>query len=250
MHKVAVSSAYLRTAGGCQALRFAADLHKRLGCAQFRVIIPSPHNALADAEQLQAVQERLIRQDVSRITSLPEADVAVTVGVEDGIVVAHTPPAQCGSVDFLYPGREEGILSRGKGPVLLPFGDSNSALPAAIWALTIAKALALPVVLYHTTWKDPRIASTAPDEHMCKAAKSLFSRLTSMCEAGGVAYESVIETADDVVEGVLRCAMRHSARLIVMSRSDKTTVGCYVDQALTQSPVPVLAVASSQRRPA
>jgi hypothetical protein len=132
--------------------------------------------------------------------------------------------------------------------VLVPFGDSIEAVTAAERGITLAKALGVHVVLYHTTWKDDSLDSALPESHMCSEAREVCRALNELAQTCGVACKTVVETADDVVEGIIRCALRESARLLVMSRSSKTTVGCYVDQALIQSPVPLLAIAALDRR--
>jgi hypothetical protein len=130
----------------------------------------------------------------------------------------------------------------------VPFGDSLTAFPAANMAITLGKKLALPVVFYHTTWKDEEEQSTDPADHMCDGARAVRKLLEETATKAGVEFSFAIETADDVAEGILQCAMRLSVRLIVMPRSAKTTLGCYVNQALAKTPVPLLAVAAKAGR--
>ena len=117
-------------------------------------------------------------------------------------------------------------------------------MPAAEIAFDLAQNLELPVVLYHTTWTVPGLSATDAKEHMCSSAQALLKTLQTMAEKSGVECTVVVETADDVVEGLLHCALRQSARLIVMSRTAKTTIGCYVSQTLRKTPIPLLAIAS------
>ncbi|MGD9682974.1 MAG: universal stress protein [Candidatus Obscuribacterales bacterium] len=126
------------------------------------------------------------------------------------------------------------------GPVLIPFGDEESGLHGAAVGLPLARYLGLPVVFYHTTWKDESVASENAMDHMCQAARGILDRLVSRACPGGVAHRLVIETADDVVEGMLHCAMREQASMIVLARGPRTGLGSYVSQSLAQSPIPVV----------
>ncbi len=128
----------------------------------------------------------------------------------------------------------------GTGPIFVPFGDETAGMHAAHFGLPMAKKLGLPVVYYHTTWKDEDTTSDNPADHMCAAARRIQSELTRMATAHGVEHRFVIECADDVVEGMLQCAMRERAALIVLARGARTGIGSYVTQSLAQSPIPCL----------
>lgn len=129
---------------------------------------------------------------------------------------------------------------QGNGPIFVPFGDETAGMHAAHFGLPIAKKLGLPVVYYHTTWKDEDTISDNPADHMCAAARRIQSELARMATAHGVEHRFVIECADDVVEGMLQCAMRERAALIVLARGARTGIGSYVTQSLAQSPIPCL----------
>lgn len=247
---IQITSVYRKTAEGAQAQAFAADLARRLGCEALNVYVRLDPSAIAlpatSIGELSARELERIPADVRRATGFEK--VVLAADVLGGIIVDHGALIECEEVDTLYPRRETSIVARGQGPVLIPFGDSLEAMVAAERGFALAKALALPVVLYHTTWKDATVGSHNPEDHMCPEAEEVSRRMYALADSLGVECKSVIETADDVVEGIIRCAMRESARLIVMSRSSKTTVGCYVDQAVKQSPVPLLAIAALDRR--
>jgi len=266
-----ISCVYNRTASGRLSLAFAADLWKNLNStAQMQTVIanstPNPLQiflqvdqpgayilsgigSAVDAESVIGTERSLVEADIVRKTSLPAQSIAVSAKIgSDSIIVDHNLAFQRHDLTVLYPCRETTLLGRGAGPIIVPFGDGESVLNAASLALDLAAQLELPVVFYHTTWTVQGLPSTNAHEHMCQSAQAVLATLLKMAEDSGVQCTTVVETADDVVEGLLQCALRCSARLIVMSRSYKTTVGCYVDQTLRQTPIPLVALASVKRR--
>lgn len=241
-----ITAVYRRTSKGGLSVSFAADLVRRLGHETLHVTAPiDPTHSSVDVLQF-ARQRLLIVEDVRRMTALQSVEFVETP--LSGIVVDHGQTAEYEEVDTLYPRLENTLCERGCGPIVVPFGDSLEAVTAAERGFDLARGLALPVVLYHTTWIDLDCKSTNPEDHMCPEAIVVKERLTKLATDRGLQVKSVVETAEDVVEGIVRCGMRESARLIVMSRSSKTTVGCYVDQALRQSPISLLAIAALDRR--
>lgn len=244
---------YRRTAQGRLALRFAADLVNLLQETSSPLALylePGEGEALLLActqrspADLIREQNSLVLADAANLTGFSIDEIAVTAVETQGILVDHTMAFERADLDVLYPSRERALLARGRGPILVPFGDSLSAVRAAQIALDLAGRLALPVVFYHTTWKDDTVQSEKPDDHMCNGAKMAAGALKQLAQGARVEFTFAIETADDVADGILQCAMRHSARLIVMPRSAKTTIGCYVNQVLGKTPIPLLAVAA------
>lgn len=262
-----ISCVYSRTATGRLALVFAADLWSKLhGLSAatasskdqpLHVYLRSDPAGAAAIEasltkaigNLMAVEANLVRSDVLAKTNLaPDSIVLDSNHAANGVIVDHNLAFERADLSVLFPCRESTLLGRGNGPILIPFGDGQSVMPAAQVGFAMAKKLDLPVVLYHTTWTVPGLTAADPQAHMCASAQALLKTLQSMAEKSGVECSVVVETADDVVEGLLHCALRQSARLIVMSRSAKTTIGCYVSQTLRKTPIPLLAIASPRTK--
>jgi hypothetical protein len=249
---------FRRTTEGRLALSFAADLFKKLDRGPGKTLHIFLEPDLADAaristeakavDQILTDQNSAVLAEAAAGTGLSNAEIEITNQEGDGIIIDHATAFERADLDVLYPSREKTLLARGKGPLLVPFGDSLSAFPAAKIAIDLGKKLALPVVFYHTTWKDQETPSTDPADHMCEGAREVQKLLTDAATKAGIDFSFAIETADDVAEGILHCAMRLSVRLIVMPRSAKTTLGCYVNQALAKTPVPLLAVAANLQR--
>ncbi len=272
-----ISCVYSRTATGRLALVFAADLWSKLHGAEapttngdkqtaqaepahdqpLHVYLRSDPAGAAAIEasmtkaigNLMAVEANLVRSDVLAKTNLAQDSIVLDSNhAANGVIVDHNLAFERADLSVLFPCRESTLLGRGNGPILIPFGDGQSVMPAAQVGFAMAKKLDLPVVLYHTTWTVPGLTAAEPQAHMCDPAQALLKTLQSMAEKSGVECSVVVETADDVVEGLLHCALRRSARLIVMSRSAKTTIGCYVRQTLRKTPIPLLAIASPRAK--
>lgn len=278
-----ISCVYNRTASGRLSLAFAADLWKSLNGSstadaarnanpsqnQLQIFLQVDESGAAilsdigaageasasvasgvdDPDTIIGIEQTLVEADVVRKTALCQQSLALRTAIDsDAIIVDHNLAFQRHDLTVLYPCRETTLLGRGRGPIMVPFGDGDSVLNAAALAFELAGQLQLPVVLYHTTWSVQGLTSAEPQDHMCQSARAVLATLLKMAQATGVECTTVVETADDVVEGLLQCALRHSTRLIVMSRSYKTTVGCYVDQTLRQTPIPLVALASPKRR--
>jgi len=256
---VKITCAFRRTIEGRLAISFGADLLKLLSEGpndSLYIFLNQGSSEAAEISsdslstaQILTEQYNRVLAEVAQQTGLPSSKIILTDQDNDGILIDHASAFERADLDVLYPSREKSLLARGSGPLLVPFGDSLSALPAANIAIMLAKKLALPVVFYHTTWIDESQPSTKAEDHMCNGARQVAALLKATADVAAVQYNFVVETADDVAEGILQCSLRQSVRLIVMPRSAKTTIGCYVNQALAKTPVPLLAVASKSGRP-
>lgn len=245
-----ISCVYDRTADGRQTLGFALDLWQLIRQAPpFHVYLNHDTEGarILNSEQahdIVSLEAQLVHADIQQKTGLPGPSILVSHDYSQGITVDHNLAFQREDLSVLYPCREKSLLARGRGPILLPFGDGVSALPSAALAFQLAHAMSLPVVLYHTTWRNPKLAQADAKEHMCDDARLRMNQLKAKANEASIEVHVVVETADDVVEGILQCALRNSARLIIMARSAKTTMGCYVKQALAKTPIPLIALAS------
>lgn len=281
---IQISCVYSRTAGGRLALCFAADLWKALDAAPGALHILLNHDEAAAAllgepATFVEAERALVLTDIMRKTGLSAESVVIDSGVleasgvvagsiatvnrlvesegviasaENNLIIDHGLAFVRDDLSVLYPCHEKTLLGRNaqygsdsQAPLVVPFGDGESCLPAAAIACEMAAAMHLPVVFYHTTWTVEGLEDDKAEAHMCAAALDIKARLAAMARDHRVKHSFVIERADDVVEGLLQCALKARAALIVMSRSAKTTIGCYVAQALDKTPVPLLALASS-----
>jgi hypothetical protein len=264
MQKSSIAVVYNRTTAGMSALAFAADLVQRMQATRLTVFVREDSesgNLLSGGQDAAGQQLAFITTEVrqslpqlpaDRLDIVPLQSVApsrsccgqpqLSIG-EHHLLVDDEVADKQDDCDVLVPFGETGLLARGNGPVLLPFGHGESPFEAARLALELAAALQLEVVFYHTTWTDPEVDSKDPLDHVCDAAKAVQARLEKMAAAASLQFRTIVECADDVVEGLLHCAMREQACLIAMSRSFKTVSGCYVDHALVQSPAPLLIAA-------
>ncbi|MBY0358499.1 MAG: universal stress protein [Candidatus Obscuribacterales bacterium] len=202
-------------------------------------------------------RERLSRSILQRYSQISPAALSIKgyspdeahspLFLEPGLLINRRPDLRVDyPVPVLVPCDEAGLCQRGKGPMLIPFGDGVSAFRSARVALPLAKTLGLKVVFYHTSWKNSNIDSDDPRDHICASARRTQAQLESDAGEMGVVYQTVIETTDDTVEGIVHCAMRFQCRLIALAKRIKPGIGCYVNLALKKSPVPLLIVGKTQ----
>lgn len=251
---------------GAGELAFAVDLLKLLGAEKLVLHLEQDptYAQVRTAEDFDEVQRtRFVQLVLALYANLTAEQLEVRffkagadkqqLVADSLILVDRRPDFHCPELytPVLIPLDEPGLRCRGQGSILLPFGDGRSALRAAQLAVPIAAKLAMKIVLYHTTWLEPDITSCDPADHASTGARQTQAELEAVVAAAGVACEVVIEATDDTVEGIVQCAMREQARLIVMARRLKPGIGCYVFRALKQSPVPLLiADDGGKRRPA
>ena len=124
--------------------------------------------------------------------------------------------------------------------IFVPFGSGRSGVRAARNAVSLAKALGLSVVFYHTAWRRPEIKSEDPFVHMTKEAMAVGEEMRALAQHECVEYRTVIETADTVMAGVMRRALLERAALMVLIHGDEVRKGSYVDRLAKVSPVPLL----------
>ena len=184
-----------------------------------------------------------------------------------------------GLVDVLMPADEVGLDARGEGPLLVPFSDGESGLVAATSAIrmvlaqrqknsagacstttaassktgsppNLSPAQTNPtsqpeVIFYHTTWTDERANSPDAIDQMCVEATRVMLAIEAAATKAGIRFRTIVETHDDVVQGVIEMAQEQRATLVVMARGARIRQGSYVGRTLQQSSVPVF-IASTQ----
>jgi cation diffusion facilitator family transporter len=246
------------TPEGAISLTFAADLNKMAGAgkllvyvrvkAQCSLMAQGTSDRNADAEQRQRILahvQALTRLDENQIEFV-EFDSTGSIDFPAGsIVVDHGLVAKRSDFNVLIPFDEPRLDERGNGPFLIPFGDSESDLDAADVGLPIAQKLGRPVIFYHTTWRNAEVTSDDAREHMCDGALAVLTALEAKATALAVEFKTEVEMAPDVTEGILHCAVKNAASLIVVDRGRRTLIGSYVNQLLDQSPIPTLVAAPS-----
>lgn len=199
-----VTYPFLATRRGAIMKAFAADLAARLGAATKPVFDP-------------------LRHDVRCLH------------------VGDRAPADR-RVTYCAPFEESSLLGRGKGEILVPLGNGEAGRHAVRAGLPVAHALGLPVVFYHTTWRDPRVASDDPAAHVCGTARDVLLAAESEAARLGIPHRTALAMAEDVVEGTLARALADRCVLLIVARGLNTGRGSYVDLWLEKSPIPVLAM--------
>lgn len=252
-----ICTTYSEQRGAKIALSFAASLLSNLKLAALHLYIPGEDDSgQGDKHKMQ--RERVLQVvlnrhaiDPSRI-QLHGGDLRLlsTEQMPQNAILVQDDLRR-DDVHTLAPFDEARFAGRSGGGLLVPFGEGHSGLSSATLALALAEELHMPVTFYHTTW--PAAGCTSPDarQHMCSEALAVCQTLERMATSAGVSFHTHIEMANDVVEGILQCAValprpgRASlpADLIVMSAGTNIGIGSYVDKTMAFSSTPLLVVA-------
>jgi len=203
---------------------------------------------------LDAEIEKRIRESVSasakniptaRYETIP-ADPARFAYPPGVLVVSNEIAKQRGDLWMIAPFDEHAVAERGEGEIMIPLGNGESGQYAVTESLAFVKRLGFGIVFWHTTWKNPSVDSTDPQHHVCTMAGEVLRDAEFQADRLGVRHRSIIETAPDVVEGLLRRALLEQCVMIIMARGQHTGRGRYVDRLLARpSPIPVLVVGKS-----
>ena len=242
------------TSSGHAELKYAADIATRLNSKLIVLVRNSLETAILFAKnskycvrEILEISQKRIREKVSllinaclQISYKVVPDDLNLLNSNKTIVVSNSIISEQNNFSVIAPFDEIGLLERGPGEIMIPFGNGESGIFAANKTLPIIKRLGLNMVFWHTTWKNPAIASEEPKTHMVPEAKSVLKTIREKADELGIKHRSVIETADDVVEGILRFALKEHSVMIVMARGRKTGEGRYGDRLIKRSsPIPI-----------
>lgn len=242
-----VTVLYQHTQGGRNSLAVAFDLLRKVKSKDLKVVVPhTPElgdevNRLCATRLASSIQKFPFAAGFTvTVESEPEASERFSCGPNNSILVSSMPIERVDHYNVLISFDEESLDGRGGGPMVFPFGNGESGAHAAKFALPLAAAMGLSIEFYHTTWANPARLDAPAGDHMHAGAIELRRRLEEQARSLGIAFNTTIETADDVAEGLIRFSLRKGACLIAMARGRNTRVGSYVTQLVAQSPIPVL----------
>lgn len=143
--------------------------------------------------------------------------------------------------------------------ILVPIDDSPVAYAAAEQARTLAKQLNSQVTLISVVAVDPffgvdfyKVAPAITDYFM-QAEKNALARLEDLKQGfakDGIPVNSQVVHGVNPAEGILQCAERCSADLIMMGSHgrqgiEKLVLGSVAQHVLNQASIPVLVVKAS-----
>ncbi len=248
----AVSVPFRDTPDGCAAICYAADLGKRIG-VPVRVIAHIPHAAdvlrmLRDTSaSVSADEHRRVERRVHELVG--RSDVEVSIGTSSfvrhafpsgTIVVDNELARQRRDIWALAPIEEASVARADNTAICIPLGDDESGRHALRYGLALAQRLQRQVLCYHTTWRKPDEPSAQPESHITGGTRANIEDAEHACVQLGIGrFRTIIETADGVVEGIVRAALREHCALIIVARGLHTGMGSYADQLLEESPIPV-----------
>lgn len=242
------------TSSGHAELKYAADITMRLN-SPLTVLIQNSletatllaKNNKQNAKEIQeTAEERIDKKVYSLINEFLWVSYEVMpdnpklLNSEKTIFISNSLIHERNDLSVLAPFDEVGLLERGPGEIMIPFGNGESGIFAVNETLPLINRLGLNVVFWHTTWKNPALAEATAETHMVPEAKSVLKIIQQKANELGIKHRNVIETADDVVEGIIRFALKEHCVMVVMARGRKTGAGRYGDRLIKRSsPVPV-----------
>lgn len=258
-----VAVEYRETESGLARLRYAADLSAKLD-GTLTVLMPYRQAELALAATATGQDERtcLLLTCESLIAKLTALSLPNTcrrriqaLNLDDASnwpepqVVVGPSPTRLKAEIIIDPAGETLVSRVMPLKLLVPFGNGPSASAALESAARLAQRLGAEVILYHTTWREPKVVSTDPRDHMCTLARDLERKLLGRTSAFGLKVTSVVEMVDDVAEGLVRAAYAHGCCLIVMARSPHILRGSQVATTIKVSAIPVADVTVVEETP-
>lgn len=236
------------------AISYAGKLAALIGASVLHVYLPgtvalSPEAAEAQRLRVQANVQKWQTIPVEVHDNIDLEFAPATALPPNAIIVNNGLALKRRDLTVLQPFEETNVLRVG-GTILVPFGDGDSGLISSNVAIPLAKATTLDVMFYHTTWRNESVASDSPADHMCTEAASHQTMLQELATENGVNHTFAVEMADDVVMGMLNCALNggvsveepNPVNLIVMAHGVNTHLGSYVEKALNVSATPILVI--------
>ncbi len=199
-----------------------------------RILVPMFYGAAGDG------LDHIVRQFGEPSLVCPTEVEGISVNRQTLLVAPELPKRT--DVDVLLPMGATALKLTSNHCLLIPFGSGRSGVRAAQIGIPLAERMGLTVVFYHTAWRRSDVDSQNGWDHITPEARQISKELNRMAVGAGLTNRSrfVVETADTVIDGMIRAALLHKAALIVMARGDEVRKGSYVDQLAVVSPVPLL----------
>lgn len=228
---------------GLRHIRFAGDVSQRMG-AELRIILPP--DAQVDSDVRVTEESNRIQTFVRSLgfaCDVVVADIETMANEPESLYVLNDFPKRL-DLTILSPFWESVWVTTSEHCALIPFGGRDAGRFATATVMPILKALGFHVVFYHTTWREG-IRSTNPVDHMTPEARVTQRMVETLARDAEVPYEVIIETAEDVTEGIILAALNLKASLIVTTHGLNVIVGSYASQ-LRMGPVPLLTIGRSE----
>lgn len=226
------------TAVGKRELGFACGFSLQAGIP-LTVLLP----ACADTRQYWSSEEARVIECVRAFGVFPDVKRFDSENFElssDILLVSNDPPS--GEFSVLRPFEEFEFNRQDSVVIVVPFGHGDAGRRAAHFAIEFAQERGAVIIFYHTTWKINSV-STVAEDHMSPEAKCTLDGLVSLAYEANIRFVTIIETAEDVVEGFMLCALRSQAAFIVVAQATSVLQGSYVDQVIEMGgAVPILVV--------
>jgi len=111
------------------------------------------------------------------------------------------------------------LAPRSKGCILVPIDENEDNLSVLDPALKIARGIKGSIIFYHTTWRAEGVKSPDPLEHCDASVRKDIRIAEERARLARVPFKTVVEMQETIEEGIILCAIRNEADLVVMARS-------------------------------
>lgn len=244
---------FRRTESGLTAMRCAGDCASRLN-VPLHVLVHC--DVSMDAQETIHEYHRVARGCASILSNgaeviamTPNARAPDMLTKHDALVVTPSEAIALGPQPYILVATSAPLFpARHYQRMCIPLGNGSSNAQVAACGGTLARALGVDVLLYHTTWRDPQLRIEDPRGHLHPDAAQVLAAAQADLHAMRVRHECIVETAERVTAGIIRSALRNRCGCIVMSRGPHTGYGSYVDQVITESPIPVLIIPTAKEQ--
>jgi nucleotide-binding universal stress UspA family protein len=123
--------------------------------------------------------------------------------------------------------------------ILIPIDEKEENLVSVRIGVEIAKQINGKIIFYHTTWRREDLDSEDVMKHCDEEAISCLSSAKKMAE--GIENESIVEMQETIEGGIIGCAVRTGADLIIMTNS-RSIIGGKAELVLDNSMYPMLII--------
>jgi nucleotide-binding universal stress UspA family protein len=134
----------------------------------------------------------------------------------------------------------KGILAKG-ATILAPIDEIKENMISVKAGIALAKQIKGKVIFYHTTWREKGLKTEEAIKHCDPRVVECIGIAEKIAMENKVEYEIIVEMEKTIEAGIIKCAVRNQADLIVMT-SSPAIIGGQAELVLDNSMYPLLLV--------
>ena len=125
--------------------------------------------------------------------------------------------------------------------IIVPVDEMKKNLVSTKTGIELAKQIKGKILFYHTTWRESGLKTEEPIKHCDPRVIECIGIAEKLAMENKVEYEVIVEMEKTIEAGIIKCAARNSADLIVMT-SSPALIGGQAELVLDNSMYPVLLI--------